>query len=83
MRSLRVRCEELELDTAQVQLLRAVEPVHLTPMAFRLLAFLIEAAPRVVPKDALHALLWPNGIVTDEMLAGLVNEVRKALKDAT
>jgi DNA-binding winged helix-turn-helix (wHTH) protein len=83
MRSLRVRFEEFELDTAQVQLLRAGEPVHLTPMAFRLLAFLIEAAPRVVPKDALHALLWPNGIETDETLAGLVNEVRKALKDTT
>src|SRR4051794_27637732 len=43
MRSLRVRFEEFELDTARLQLLRAGEPVHLTPMAFRLLAFLIEA----------------------------------------
>src|SRR5690348_17770004 len=83
MRSLRVRFEEFELDTAQVQLLRAGEPVHLTPMAFRLLAFLVEAAPRVVPKAELHSHLWPNGVVTDETLAGLVKEVRKALADAT
>ena len=82
MRSLRVRFEEFELDTARVQLLRAGEPVHLTPMAFRLLAFLIEAAPRVVPKAELHSHLWPNGVVTDETLAGLVKEVRKALADA-
>jgi DNA-binding winged helix-turn-helix (wHTH) protein len=83
MRSLRVRFEEFELDTARMQLLRAGEPVHLTPKAFRLLAFLIEAAPRVVPKAELHSHLWPNGVVTDETLAGLVKEVRKALKDAT
>ena len=83
MRSLRVRFEEFELDTARLQLLRAGEPVHLTPKAYRLLAFLIEAAPRVVPKAELHSHLWPNGVVTDETLAGLVKEVRKALADAT
>jgi DNA-binding winged helix-turn-helix (wHTH) protein len=83
MRSLRVRCEEFELDAARLQLLRAGEPVHLTPMAFRLLALLIEAAPRVVSKAELHSHLWPNGVVTDETLAGLVKEVRKALADAT
>ncbi|HEY4210601.1 MAG TPA: winged helix-turn-helix domain-containing protein [Steroidobacteraceae bacterium] len=83
MRSLRVRFEGFELDSARLQLLRAGEPVHLTPKAFRLLAFLIEAAPRVVPKAELHSHLWPNGVVTDETLAGLVKEVRKALVDAT
>ncbi len=82
MRSLRVRFEEFELDTARLQLLRAGEPVHLTPKAFRLLAFLVEAAPRVVPKAELHSHLWPNGVVTDETLAGLVKEVRKAVADA-
>jgi len=56
MRSPRVRFEEFELDTAQVQLLRAGEPVHLTPMAFPLLTFLIEAAPRAAITVARN---WP------------------------
>jgi DNA-binding winged helix-turn-helix (wHTH) protein len=57
----------------------AGEAVHLTPKAFTLLALLIEAAPRVVPKSEIHRCLWPNGVVSDASLAGLVKELRRAL----
>jgi DNA-binding winged helix-turn-helix (wHTH) protein len=68
-----------EFDSVRRQLLRAGAEVHLTPKAFALLALLIEAAPRVVPKSELHRCLWPNGIVSDATLAGLVKELRRAL----
>ncbi|MGH8496366.1 MAG: winged helix-turn-helix domain-containing protein [Gammaproteobacteria bacterium] len=68
-----------EFDSVRRQLLCAGEAVHLTPKAFGLLALLLEAAPRVVPKSELHQGLWPNGVVSDATLAGLVKELRRAL----
>jgi DNA-binding winged helix-turn-helix (wHTH) protein len=57
------------------------EVVHLTPKAFDLLSALIEQAPRVVRKVELHRRLWPGVFVSDATLAGLVKEVRRALRD--
>lgn len=68
-----------ELDSARRQLLRDGSEVHLTPKAFDLLAMLVAAAPRVVPKRELHASLWPRAVVSDAALAGLVKEIRAAL----
>lgn len=73
------RFESFEIDFVRRRLLRAGEEVHLTPKAFSLLALLVEAAPRVVPKSELHGCLWPNGVVSDATLAGLVKELRRAL----
>jgi DNA-binding winged helix-turn-helix (wHTH) protein len=66
-------------DTSTRRLARAGVPIHLTPKAFDLLALLIEAAPRVVPKAELHDRLWPRAFVSDATLVGLVKEVRRAL----
>ena len=49
----------------------------MTPKAFDLLTLLINAAPHVVPKAELHGRLWPNGVVTDSTLVGLVQEIRR------
>ena len=70
-----------ELDEARRQLFRDGAEIHLTPKAFELLTVLIDAAPRVVPKPELHAHLWPNGVVSDATLVGLVYEQRRALAD--
>ena len=59
--------------------MRAGEELHLTPKAFALLTLLIDAAPRVVPKPEIHRCLWPNGVVSDATLAGLVKELRRVL----
>lgn len=61
--------------------MRAGEELHLTPKAFALLTLLIDAAPRVVPKSEIHRCLWPNGVVSDATLAGLVKELRRVLAD--
>ena len=66
-------------DTGARRLARDGATIHLTPKAFDLLALLIQAAPRVVPKTELHDRLWPRAFVSDATLVGLVKEVRRAL----
>jgi DNA-binding winged helix-turn-helix (wHTH) protein len=75
------RFGSFEFDAARRRLARDGREVHLKPKAFDLLALLIEAAPRVVPKAELHERLWPRGIVSDATLVGLVKEIRRALGD--
>lgn len=62
-------------------LVRAGQPVHLGPKAFRFLELLLEQRPRVLSKDEIVATLWPETFVTDGSLANLVTEVRAALGD--
>jgi DNA-binding winged helix-turn-helix (wHTH) protein len=69
------------LDSDRRQLVKDDSEIHLTPKAFALLSLLVDAAPRVVPKRELHERLWPNGIVSDATLIGLVKEIRRALDD--
>ena len=69
------------LDIAQRRLTQHGTEVHLTPMAFNLLALLVEEAPRVVPKQELHERLWPRTFVSEATLLGLVKELRRALDD--
>jgi DNA-binding winged helix-turn-helix (wHTH) protein len=76
-----VRFGSFSLATDSRRLTRGGEDLHLTPKAFDLLALLVEAAPRVVPKSELHARLWPDSFVTDTTLVGLVKEVRRVVDD--
>ena len=54
---------------------------RLSPKAFQLLAMLIEARPRPVTRQELYAALWPDVVVEQGNLHGLVAEVRSALGD--
>ena len=72
---------DFAIDKNTRQLLRGVDEVHLSPKAFDLLAMLLEARPRAMPKTELHAHLWPNTFVSDANLAMLVAEIRSALGD--
>jgi len=76
-----VRFGSFELATDARLLTRSGESLHLTPKAYDLLALLVDAAPRVVPKAELHARLWPDTFVADTTLVGLVKEVRRVLGD--
>lgn len=76
------RFGSFEIDPERRQLLHEGREVHLTPKAFELLSLLVAAAPRVLTKAALHERLWPNGVVSDATLIGLVKEIRHALSDA-
>jgi len=75
------RFSSFAVDEARRQLLRDGREVHLTPKAFDTLVLLLDAAPRVLRKSELHDRLWPNGVVSDASLVGLVAEIRRALGD--
>ena len=68
-------------DAETRALVRAGNPVHLGPKAYRLLELLLEARPRVLSKDEIVSTLWPDTFVTDGSLANLIAEVRAALGD--
>lgn len=75
------RFGSFEFDVGSRRLLSGGHDVHLTPKAFDLLSVLIEAAPEVVSKRDLFDRLWPRQEISDATLAGLVKELRRALKD--
>jgi DNA-binding winged helix-turn-helix (wHTH) protein len=55
--------------------------VHLSPKAFELLTTLIVNRRRAVSKAELQEHLWPATFVEETNLAGLVAEIRRALRD--
>jgi len=77
-----IRFGTFTLDATTRQLLRAGQPVHLSPKAFDVLCVLIEARPRVVNKHELHDRIWPGTFVVDANLSVLVGEIRRAVGDS-
>jgi DNA-binding winged helix-turn-helix (wHTH) protein len=73
--------EEFSLDVHSRLLTAGHRTVPLTPKAFDLLVFLLEAQPRVVPKTELHKRLWPGTFVSESSLANLINGLRASLGD--
>ena len=72
---------ECELDVYARQLYRGTDPVHLSPKAFDLLAFLAAQRPRAATKQELSDHLWPDTFVVEANLPILIREVRVALND--
>ena len=70
------------LDIAQGCLRTADREVDLRPKSFEVLRCLVENAGRLVTKDELIKAVWPNVIVTDELLARCISEVRQAIADS-
>ena len=66
-------------DTGVCQLCRDGEPVALPPKAFDMLRALIEADGRLVSKEDLMKILWPDTFVTESNLTQTVFVLRKAL----
>ncbi|MGB2713882.1 MAG: winged helix-turn-helix domain-containing protein [Vicinamibacterales bacterium] len=69
------------LEPTEHLLLRAGQPVSLTPKAFDLLVYLVEHAGRLVTKQELMSALWPNSFVEEANLTFTVSALRKALGD--
>jgi DNA-binding winged helix-turn-helix (wHTH) protein len=70
------------LDSRTRQLLRDGAEVPLSPKAFHLLLLLVENRSRAMSRDELQQRLWPSTFVLETNLAGLVAEVRRALRDS-
>src|SRR5262245_24783977 len=56
--------------------------VVLRPKTFDVLRCLVENAGRLVSKDELLRMVWPDVIVTDESLMQCVSEIRQAIGDS-
>jgi len=67
------------LDETERLLLRAGEPVGLTPKVFDTLVALLERSGRLVEKDELMARLWPDTFVDEGALTRNISDLRKAL----
>ena len=69
------------LDSAERLLLRAGQPVSLTPKAFDLLVYLVERPGRLVTKQDLLSGIWRETFVEETNLTYTVSALRKALGD--
>jgi DNA-binding winged helix-turn-helix (wHTH) protein len=77
----RYRFDQFCLDSDQKALLRAGEPVRLTPRAFRLLESLIRQRPKALSKRDLLQEVWSGSFVEEANLKTLVLEIRSALEE--
>lgn len=68
-------------DGATRELLRAGNPVHLSPKAFQLLSILLDERPKAISKQDLQDRIWPETFVSEVNLPTLVAEVREAVGD--
>jgi len=75
------RFGEFTFDSGSRLLLRNGVRQHLSPKAQRLLDHLLAARPRAVAREELYDALWPETYVSETNLAGVVNELRRALGD--
>jgi DNA-binding winged helix-turn-helix (wHTH) protein len=75
------RFGDFTLDCDTRQLFQDRSPVHLSPKAFELLTLLIANRARAVSKIELQEKVWPATFVQETSVAGLVNEIRRALND--
>lgn len=71
------------LDAAERTLLRAGEPVPLTPKVFGILLALVENSGRVVEKDELMRQVWPDSFVEEGNLTQNISLLRKALGETS
>jgi TolB-like protein/DNA-binding winged helix-turn-helix (wHTH) protein/Tfp pilus assembly protein PilF len=69
------------LEVATHRLLKAGQPISLTPKAFDVLLALIERRDRVVGKAELMRLVWPDSFVEEANLSQTIFVLRKTLSE--
>ena len=74
---------DFTLDHDRRQLFLNKTELHLSPKAFELLATLVANRSRALSKEELQQRLWPSTFVEETNLAGLVAEIRRALRDSS
>ena len=84
MKDLTNRCfrfDDVEIDVQNLRVTVGGENRPLEPKSFRLLVFLAENPGRVLSKDEIMGVVWPDAFVSDNSLARAITQVRKALGD--
>jgi len=69
------------VDLARSCLLRDGEEVKLRPKSFEALKYLVEHTGRLISKEELIGVLWPDSLVTPGSLVQCLRDVRLALGD--
>lgn len=77
----RFRFGAFTLEEASCELRNGDTVVPLQPQPFRLLAYLLRKAHRVISKEELLREVWPDAVVSEAALATALNAVRRALGD--
>jgi DNA-binding winged helix-turn-helix (wHTH) protein len=67
------------LDIRRYELRHAGQPVPLEPQVFKVLAYLVQYADRVVPREELFERLWPGQYVSDDALGRCIRQARQVL----
>ena len=70
---------DFRLEPAEQSLLRNGSAIPLKPKVFETLVILVESGGRLVTKDELVELVWPDTSASDEALAQNISQLRKAL----
>jgi DNA-binding winged helix-turn-helix (wHTH) protein len=70
------------IDPDKEILLRAGEPVPLTPKTFQILLVLVRHSREVVTKDDLMKMVWPDTFVEEANLSRNIFMLRKALGES-
>lgn len=82
--SARELCEfgPFQVDAEKQTLLRAGEPVSLTPKTFQVLLVLVRHSQEIVTKDDLLKAVWPDTFVEEANLSRTIFMLRKALGES-
>jgi len=75
----KLRVADLELDEQQFRVTRAGQPLHLGPIAFQLLAFLMRETHRVVRRVELERHLWGDEPPSSDALRTHIAGLRQAV----
>jgi TolB-like protein len=79
---MRYRCDQFELDTEHFLLRTKDGDVHIEPLVFDLLSFLVQRAGQVVTREAIIEHVWKGRIVSDATVSSCIKSVRRALGDS-
>jgi DNA-binding winged helix-turn-helix (wHTH) protein len=75
------RFADFRLDPDNACLWRGTQPIALTPKAFDVLHYLVTHADRLVTKDTLLDVVWPETAISDVVVRIAIGELRRALGD--
>jgi DNA-binding winged helix-turn-helix (wHTH) protein/tetratricopeptide (TPR) repeat protein len=71
----------VELNTERFSITREGQPVPVEPKVFDLLVFLIRHRDRLITRDQLFEELWPDRVVSDNVLSNEIKLARAVLDD--
>jgi adenylate cyclase len=76
-----IKFESFTLDLGRLCLLGPTGQVPIRRKSFDVLRYLLEHSGRVITREELSNAVWPDVIVSDEVLTHCIGEVRRAIGD--